>query len=401
MGLKLFKMKKTSILLILAIIFGGCSLLNKPKPASPVFNSASLKDLVLRAISGDTSTNKKLKNLVDLNIPVNDNYNSVTIDSLKTKSNKKYFIVLINYPNPIYNRFAIYDSTLNSYLIDKSLNGYINESVIDLNGNELIKVSESFISKDVLQLSRISLYQISDTSASLTFRAFTKLVHSKLIFSQNITEFSAGSIKTEFTSSKASSISGRGDIYLFDTLKKKYISPDSTFDNFVSGYIRNFISYSEKPEITDKKSLYASIGIDIDLDTIKNTANIKDTQGYTLTLTDNWKTFKNISIANFIKTPLKGSKSVNEIIGAYICIIALPEGDSAENFINYTFTNSADGKYKVKYSDKIEMQKDFVQFFEYSCGTKKYLLILSTSKYTYENFKAEFNNIINSFSINC
>jgi len=394
-------MKKTSILLILACFFGGCSLLNKPKPAQPVFNSASLKDLVLRAISGDTSTNKKLNNLVDLNIPVNNDFNAVTIDSLKAKSNKKYFIVLINYPNPIYNRFAIYDSALNIYLIDKSLNGYINESIIDLNGNKLIRVSESFVSKDVLQLNRISLYQVSDTSASLTFRAFTELVDSKSIFNQNLVEFSAERIKTELSSSKVSSISGKSDIYLFDAVKKKYISPDSTFDNFVSVYIRNFISYSEKPEITDKKSLYASIGIDIDLDTIKNTGNIKDTQGYTLTLTDNWKTFKNITISNFIKSPLKGSKYINEIIGAYICIIALPEGDSAENFTNYTFTNSANGKYKVKYSDKIVIQKDFVQFFEYSCGTKKYLLILTASKYTYDNFKTELNDIINSFSINC
>lgn len=394
-------MKKTATLIILTLLFGGCSLLNKPKTASPAYNSGALKNLVLRAVSGDTSANKELNNIVDLNIPVNNDYNTLIIDSLITKANKKYFIVLINYPNPMYNRFAVYDTALNFYLIDKSLNGYISESVINLNEKKLIKISESFISKDILQIYRISLYQINDTSANLSFRTFTKLVEPKITFNQKIAEFSTEQIKTELTSSKVSPISGKTDTFIFDYAKKKYISPNNIFDNFVLDRIKNFNNYSDKPEITDKKSLYASIGIDIDLDTIKNTGNIKNAQGYTLTLTDNWKTLKDISITNFLRTPLKGTKYINDVIGAHISVIALPEGDSSENYVDYKLTNSSAGKYKVRYSEKIVSKKDFAQFFEYTCGTKKYLLILTASRYTYDKYKDDFNNIINSFSINC
>jgi hypothetical protein len=393
--------KKTTTLIILTLVLGSCSLFNKPKTDLRSCNSRSLRDLVVRAVSGDTGANKELSNFIDLNIPINNDYITLVIDSLSAKANKKFFIVLINYPNPIFNRFAIYDTALNIYLLDKSLNGYLNESVINLNENKLIKISESFISKDILQVFRISLYQINDTSANLSFRTFTKLTEPKIVFNQIIAEFSTERIRTELSSSKTSAISGKADIFLFDYAKKEYISQNNTFDNFVLEYIKNYTNIPDKPEITDKKSLYASIGIDIDLDTIKNTGNIKNTQGYTLTLTDNWKTLKDISILDFFKTPLKGTKYINDIIGSYISVIALPEGDSSENYIDYKLTNSSAGKYRVRYSEKIDFKKDFTQFFEYSCGTKKYLLILTASKYTYDKYKDDLNNIINSFSINC
>jgi hypothetical protein len=394
-------MKKAATLIILTLLIGGCSLLNKPKPLQPSFNSGTLKELVLRAISGDTSTNRELSNLVDLNIPINNDYDSLVIDSINIKSNKKYFIVLINYPNPIYNRFAIYDTSLNMYLIDKSLNGYINESALNLNEEKLIRISESFISKDVLQVRRISLYQLSDTPASLIFRTYTKLIESKVTYNQKIVEFTKERITTELSSSKTSAISGKSDIFMYDSAKAEYISTDSTFDKFVLNQIKDYTSNSDKPEITDKKSLYSSVGIDIDLDSIKNTGNVRSAHGYTLTLTDNWKTLKNISITNFIKTPLQGTKYINDVIGACISIIELPGGDSSENYISYTLSNSSAGKYRVKYSDKIDSQKDFVQFFEYTCGSKRYLLILTASKYTYDKYKDDFKDIINSFSISC
>jgi uncharacterized protein YceK len=394
-------MKKAVLLIIAAILLGGCSSLNKPKIAHNSFSSYDLKNIVLKAISGDTIANKQLTNLVDLKLPINNDYNTIVIDSLVTKAYKKYLTVLINYPNPIYNRFAIYDTLLNVYLIDKSLNGYINEAVINLNDKKLVTISESFISKDILQVSRISVYQLNDSSANLSLRTFTKLVDPKITFNQKIIEFSSDSIKTELSSSKISPLSGKTDLFTFEQRKKKYISKDTLFDNFVLNRINNFKSYSDKPEISDKKSLYASVGIDVDIDTIKNTGNIKNEQGYTLTLTDNWKTLKNISITDFLKTAFKGTKYINELIGAHISVVALPAGDSSENFIAYKLTNSAAGKYKVRYSEKVVSKKDYVQFFEYSCGTKKYLLILTVSKYTYEKFKTDYDNIINSFSINC
>lgn len=392
--------KHATYSVIFVLLFCGCNILNKPKPPVFSYNTASVQNIVLRAISGDTSANQKLNNLVDLNIPVNTDYNKLISDSLITKSKKKFFIVLLNYPNPIYNRLAVYDTALNLYLVDKSLNGYLSESALSLNGKRLIKISESFISKDVLQVNRISLYEINDSSANLCFRTFTRLAVPGSVFTQGISEFSEDRITTELSGTKASSISGMNDIFTFNRRKREYSSNGKVFDNFVLERIKNFVNYSDKPEIIDKKTLYTSVGIDIDIDTIKNTGNIKSNEGYTLTLSDNWKTLKGITVTDFLKNSLKGTKYINDVIGANISVIALPGSDSTENYVDYKLTNSTVGKYRVRYSEKIISKNNFVQFFEYSWGTKKYLLILTASRYTYDQYKNDFNNIINSFSMN-
>ena len=192
----------TPIIIILILLLTGCNILNKPAATAPAFNHESLQNLVLKAVSGDTGANEKLNYLVDLNIPVNNDYNNLYIDSLITKKQKKFYIVLLNYPNPIYNRLAVYDTALNNYLIDKSLNGYLGESVLAINDKWLVKISEGFLSKEVLQVKRISLYEINDSAADLCFRTFTKLVVPPAVYTQKISEFSEDRITTELSGPK-------------------------------------------------------------------------------------------------------------------------------------------------------------------------------------------------------
>lgn len=394
-------MKRLFIISLALMIFSGCSILNKGRKSEPEYNSFSLRAIVEKAINGDTAANKKLSYLADLNLPVKASYNSFTIDSLKIKSGKKYYLVLLNYPNPVYNRFAVYDSTLRLYLLDKSLNGNIYESVIDLNGQTIVKILEDFISKDVLTVNRLSLYRIDAGSTQMIFRTFTKLAEPKIEFDQKITEISTDRIKTEITSTKSSEINDKGDVFAYDYSTGKYNSPNNLFTGFVIDRIKNFNQKVEKPEITDKKSMYASVGIDLNLDTLKTTGNTKDTRGYTLTLTDNWKTLKNIAITDYLNKELKGTRYINEVLGASISIIMIPAQDSAEMYINYDLNKTTEGKYRVRYSDKITTRKEFVQFFEFSCGIKKYILILRASKFTYEKYKNDYQTIINSFTIDC
>ncbi len=388
-------------LLISCLLISGCSLFNKPKTPSKIFYASDIKNLIQKAISGDTTANKTLSYFADIHIPSNDDYNAFSIDSMTINSGKKYFLILLSFPNPIYNRFAIYDSTLRLFLLDKSLNGHLSDSVFNLDKRNVIRVSESFISKDTLQVNRVSLFLINDSTATLAFRTFTKLVEPKMEFTQTITEISDDRIKTEFNSSKESSITNKADVFLFDYSKRKYISQNNLFDNFVISRIANFNIKPEKPELTDIKSMYASVGIDIDIDTIKTTANTKDRLGYTLTLPENWKTIKELALTDFLKEETKGTKYLNDQIGASISVMTIPLKDSAEMYVNYRLNLSTTGKYKVRFSDKIQMRKDFVQFFEFSCGTNKFILILKASKYTYETYKDIYQSIINSFTIDC
>ena len=389
-----------SIILISVILVDGCSYFRR-KPERMEMSVPALKILITQAINGNAKTDSSLSNLINLSLPVNGNYNNLEVGNIFTPSGKKYFTVLLAYPNPIYNRLAIYDSDLNLLLLDKSLNGYISQSIIKLKTREYLKVVEDFKSRNIFELNRVSLYQVTDSSVFLVFRDYTKLISPKNIFTQLISKISSDRILTDITSSKQSPILSKSDAFNYNYLERKFASTQNIFSNFVVDQIRSFKDTSGIQEITDFKSELESVGIDTGIDTLKTTANTISKDGFSLTLTDNWRTLKNIAITSFLKKEVKGTRYINETIGASISVIMIPVEDSTEMFVNYNLDKITAGKYRVRYSGKIELKKDFVQFFEYSCGTKKYLLILQASKYTYNEYKDVFQNIINSFAIEC
>jgi hypothetical protein len=397
-------MKKIALLkfiVLFSLYFVGCNLFNGGKKNIKTYYSSEIKQLIIKAINGNKEANLKLSNLIDLKIPLNSNYNLLQIDSVKIKDGKKRFLVLLEYSNPFYNRFAIYDSILTPFLIDKSLNGYITIDTSMINDGNIIQVNEDFTSKDTLQLTRTSFYLFTDSSANLAFRTFTKLIMPTNVFTQTISKVSPERIKTNLSSQNQSEINGMLDIFTFDPFQKKYISPNPVFDYFVKRQVITFKHDIEKPEITDIKSAFASVGIDYGLDTIRTTSNTKDTQGFSLTLTENWHTLKNFTMDDLFNQKLIGTRYINEVLGASISVVKINPKDSAEMFINYKLLNNSSGKYKVSYSDKILLKKDFLQFFEFTCGTKKFILVLKASKYTYEQYKKIYSSIIDSFTIDC
>src|SRR3970282_2932715 len=113
---------KHLIPLVLIIIFSGCGRKESTNSSEKV-NTADIKALVIKALNSDTAANDKLGNLFDYALPPNKNkYNSIIADSL-IAGKKVYFFVLLENQEPLYNRFAVYDSLLTPLLIDKSLNG--------------------------------------------------------------------------------------------------------------------------------------------------------------------------------------------------------------------------------------------------------------------------------------
>jgi len=396
-----FVMKKRyAIYILAAVLISGCSFFGK-KSTQSYLNGIALKSLVQKAMNGNSSADSVLQNIVDLSLPVNNNYNSFDVDSVYSFRGHKFYYVLLTFPNPFYNRLAFYDSTFSMYLLDKSLTGFVNTSIIKNNNKIYLAAIEDFKSKDILELNRLSLFQITDSSVSLVFRDFTKLVSPADEFSQSIYKISEDRIITNCTSSKASPIAGKGDVFEFNYSLNKYVSPNEIFSKYIAEQINSFKHEPEKPEITNYNSALESVGIDPALDTLKSASNTMNNEGYSLTLTENWKSIKDISITDFLKTKMRGTRYINDSLGTTISVIMIPAVDSAEMFINYPLNNITLGKYKVRYSDKIELKTDFVQFFEYFCGNKKYILILKASKYTYKDYKDIYQYIINSFTIDC
>jgi hypothetical protein len=121
---------------------------------------------------------------------------------------------------------------------------------------------------------------------------------------------------------------------------------------------------------------------------------------YSLTLTEGWREVKG-TISENLNTNMQGRKYINNSLGAYFAVVEIPDNDLSENFINHSLDNVVEGKYRVRYSDKITAGKKYLQFFEYSCGSKRYLLFFEVPRSTFTQSSEIYEDIINSFNINC
>lgn len=233
------------IILAMTLIIAGCS---ESKIIEPkVLSGETLQALVVSAANQDKKANDSLSSLIDLNIKENYLYNSLKVDSFYLDS-VKYFSVLLEYPNPVHNRLAIYDTAANCYLIDKSLNGKLSFEVMELDNSKFLKAVEKFISKDTLILTRVSLYRKIANSINLTYRSFAELKTLKNHFYQTINFISEDTIKTLIQAPKIFKLNSE-DVFIFNYADKKYQSNQSLFDSLVYRQIADFNFDPQKPQV--------------------------------------------------------------------------------------------------------------------------------------------------------
>lgn len=234
------------VLLMLSTMFGcyNNEIVEEPK----VLDGNGLQALVLSSVNGDKKANDSLSGLVDFEMGKNISYNYLQVDSFYLDS-AKYFSVLLEYPNPIYNRFAVYDNSANCFLIDKSLNGNLSFEIIELQDLKFIKIIEKFISKDTLSVSKLSFYRKIDNSINLVYRSFAELKTLKNQFYQTVNFISQDSIKTQIQVPKKYKLNVKEDVFVFDSIEKKYRSNQSLFDSLVYREIADFNVEVQKPQI--------------------------------------------------------------------------------------------------------------------------------------------------------
>ena len=390
-------MKKFLIILFLSLLIIGCNKSNKVSPSRTI-NENIIRELTLNAINGNRSYNDSLSGLIDYSLPLNSNFNDLKIERIITPINKTFFELLLEYPNPIYNRFAVYDTALQLILLDKSLNGRIRLKSFTTNNRQFIEIDESFLSKDLLEISRVSLYN-ADSTVTPKYRLFTKCVMPSNEYYQIITEISQDHIKANITSLKRSMISDKSEIITQDYNPNKF-SFNNIFANFIEKQISGFKRVSEKPAIIDEVSALQSLGIIKAEDTLKSTSFINNSSGYYITIDERWKEIKDVNLYGYVKK-LRGDKFYSPLMGTNLFIAQIPEKDSAELFIDTKLSKITQGKYKVRFTDKTEKGKYYIQYFEFSCGKRKFLMIFEASKFTYDKYKITYQDIINSFVIEC
>ncbi len=195
-------MYKNLLIILFALLFlYSCS--EKPKEEEPEkINGKILSKLVEEALWGSEKANYRLSGLVKPDTPPPDEYNQLKIDSVVTKEGIKFYSILIEYPNPLHNVLAVYNENLLLYVLDNSLNGNIVTEWKNISGKLYLIASENFVSKDLLKLSRISLYSMINGKFYLVFHSFTKLDKAGKIYQQSIENINDNKIVTRLSSNR-------------------------------------------------------------------------------------------------------------------------------------------------------------------------------------------------------
>jgi len=388
-----FKTNLSVIFLLLLAI--ACKEQQKETPF--IVNGETIKTLIKNSLSGDENSKKIIDGLFTFDAELK-TYNKIDIDSIEI-NNATYYTLLLENQNPIYNLFAIVDKDLNLILKDESLNGYLNLNFKKSGSRRFAVITEEFNSKDVIQLSRSSYYSLEQYSSELVFRQFTKIKTSSKEAEQVVSVISDTAIVTSifYPASKTSKTSK--DVFNFDVANNKYVSDKNLFDSLVHKEVRGLNIQTKNPQITDAESIIRFFnGKDPNVSTHKFSISEND---FEIVLDSTWKKLGSITISNLVKQKLNGLKFISGKMGAGISLSAIAPTDSAENYFNEVLKNRDETKSVMRFSDKLIDNKNIYQLYEFSCPTKKILMILETPKSTYELNKAHYEEIIKSFLIKC
>jgi hypothetical protein len=365
-----------SALAILTLAFSACS------SNDDNLNSAKLRELVLQALDGNHEANVELKGFIDREIISRKDFNSITIDS--GYINKKYyFSVLLEYFDPLLNRFAIYDNKLRLCLIDKSLNGNLSAEWIAKENRNFVFVQEKFLTKDVLNIDRLSIYEVDNSTADLVYRSISKLVRDKTMSSQTIEKITTDFIVTKISGKTDLNSINQTDTFYFDSDSRKYLSSKNLFNNFVKEEITDFRWIITKPQIPAENF------------------NDNALPEFFIDLNEEWVRVSFHNEDKLLKSSLTGTKYINDQLKTAITIFEIPFEKAGEDYSLYPFGNTTGGNYKKRSTGNYTMDKNYNQLFEHSCGDKKYLLLFDCPKKMYEQNRRILDKILNSFKIDC
>ncbi|MCW8805315.1 MAG: hypothetical protein OQK56_02545 [Ignavibacteriaceae bacterium] len=368
-----------TILTIAILLISGCDYNNQQ------VDKSDLEKLITEAIAGDQDAIIKLQGLLTSKHIGNSDYNQLLIDELQT-NDKSYFSVILEYPDPRLNIFAIYDDNLNFYLLDKSLNGYLNSKWVEVGTRKFAFLQERFFTKDILSIDRLSIYEIHSNSASLVYRSLSRFAKDNILSYQTVESITKDYILTKINGPIENRINNQPDTFYFNINSKKYLSKTDVFENFVNQEINNFIWITTKPQVTEDY-------FEAETDTV-----VKD---YKITLDREWQIIPKFIESTRIKQSLEGVKYVNKSNGSSFTVLQIPLGEDGEKYSPYILTETKNGQYRIRASAVFEIGNNYLQIFEHSCGNTKYLLLFECPISIYLENRKIFSDIINSFSIDC
>lgn len=373
------------------LLLVGCSPTTEKE--SKGITAPQLKQLITETLNSKKGVNTPLNDLFKNVKDFANSYNKIEIDS-QIINGTKYFSILLEHRIPVYNLFAVLNDTLNLLIKDQSLNGYLTLEWQKQDGHSYIFINEEFKSLDVFNLKRLSIYRYNGQNFGLAFRTITKIDSPKDSIIQTISFFSDTLIKTEISRPRFFKLKDFSDEFRFNKMNNTFASLKNVMDSFVVQEITDFNGEVSGDQIINIKSF----------NDILNPASISllpNENEYQLTLDKEWRKIDNFSITMNLSKELKGNYYVNVKLGSNLAVVKIHETDSIENYVRKGFSKTVKKDFSVKTSEQIESGKMFYKFFEYSCGDKKYLLMLEGPKNTYPANADIYTKIIDSFLLNC
>lgn len=198
-----------------------------------------LRNLITEAIAGDSEANAKLPGFLTNKHFGKTDFNNLSIESLSI-NNKIFYSVLLEYNDPSLNLFAIYDDKLNLYLLDKSLNGYLSSEWNVIGNRKFVFVQERFLTKDVLSIDRLSIYEVFEKSSALIYRSISRFVKENKISNQTVEAITDNFILTKLTGILEEENVSQIDTFYYDPEIEKYLSKSDPFKNYVKQQIKEF-----------------------------------------------------------------------------------------------------------------------------------------------------------------
>lgn len=377
------------------IIISSCKSQVDEKPFE--FNGESFETIVRNAISGDENSKNILDGLFTFDTKLK-TFNKIDVDSIEI-NNINYYTLLLENQNPVYNLFAVVDKNMNLILKDESLNGYLKLNFKKSGSRRFAVVTENFNSKDVIELNRVSYYLLEQYSSDLVFRQFIKIKTPSKEAEQVISVISDTAIITSIFYPAAKNSKTSKDVFRFDVATDRYLSANNLFDSLVVKEIRSLNIQTKNPQITDGESILRFFN---NGQNVSDLGNVKlSEKDFVIDLDSTWKKLGSVTISNLVKQKVTGSKYISGKMGALISLAAIAPTDSAENYFNETLNNKYQYNSSMRSSDKLIDNKNIYQLYEFSCPTKKILMILETPKSSYELNKDHYDQIIRTFLIKC
>jgi hypothetical protein len=227
---------------LLILYLSGCS---GEEQVPEKISVSYITNVINEALDTSSAAVNILAGLIEPGKTPGKNYNSLKVDSVIHRSGKIYYYVLLEYPDPEHNRFAVYDSAMTLYLLDKSLNGILSAEEVNLDGRKYIRVNEGYISKEEITLTRLSLFRIDSNAVKFVLRTYTKLASPEVEYFQEVKGINNDSIITVMSSSDEWALNNSPDFFIYDSSGEKYRSRENIFDNFVSEEIKRYPGTAE------------------------------------------------------------------------------------------------------------------------------------------------------------